>query len=135
MTQIPPSSPSKTTYWIGHAVSAFPVLMLFVSAAMKLAKPEFIVKGFTEHNGYSESVIIPLGIIELVCTVLYLVPQTSFLGAILLTGYLGGATATHVRIGEYPEAFMGAIPFGVLLWLGLYLREPRLRTLAPWKRN
>jgi hypothetical protein len=134
MSPTPPVVPSKTAYWVGHALSAFPVLMLFVSAAMKLAKPDFLVEGFTKHNGYPEAVIIPLGIIELVCTILYLVPQTSVLGAILLTGYLGGATATHVRLAEYSQAFMGAIPFGILLWLSLYLREPRLRALTPWRK-
>ena len=121
---------SKTTFWAGHAVSAFPVLMLFVSAIMKFAKPGFVVEGMAQH-GYPEEIIFGLGVVELVCTVLYLVPQTSVLGAILLTGYLGGATATHVRIGEFSQAFMGAVPFGVLLWLGLYLREPRLRALIP----
>jgi hypothetical protein len=86
------------------------------------------------EHGYPESIITGLGVVELACTVLYLIPQTSVLGAILLTGYLGGATATHVRVGEYSQALMGAIPFGVLLWLGLYLREPRLRVLTPWRK-
>jgi DoxX-like protein len=125
--------PSKTAYWVGHAVSALPVLMLFVSAGMKLARPPGIVEGMAKH-GYSENVILVLGVVEALSTVLYLIPQTSVLGAILLTGYLGGATATHVSSGEIPQAFMGAIPFGVLLWLGLYLREPRLRVLTPWRR-
>jgi len=133
MTQPVPVAPSKTTFWIGHAISAFPVLILFASGAMKLAKPDFVVKGMIEH-GYSEGIVPGLGVVELTCTVLYLIPQTSVLGAILLTGYLGGATATHVRIGEFSQAFMGAIPFGVLLWLGLYLREPRLRALTPWRK-
>ncbi len=126
-------APSKTAFWVGHAVSLFPVIMLFVSGIMKLVKPEPVVKGMAEH-GFPESIITGLGIVELACTVLYLIPQTSILGAILLTGYLGGATATHVRVGEFGQAFMGAIPFGVLLWLGLYLREPRLRALTPWRR-
>jgi DoxX-like family len=133
MTQPSPVAPSKTAFWVGHAVSAFPVLMLFVSGVMKLAKPEPVVKGLIEH-GYPEGIVRGLGVVELTCTVLYLIPQTSVLGAILLTGYLGGATATHVRVGEYSQAFMGAIPFGVLLWLGLYLREPRLRALTPWRK-
>jgi len=125
--------PSKTAYWVGHAVSALPVLMLFVSAGMKLARPPGIVEGMAKH-GYSENVILVLGVVEALSTVLYLIPQTSVLGAILLTGYLGGATATHVSSGEIPQAFMGAIPFGVLLWLGLYLREPRLRALTPLRK-
>ncbi len=132
-TQLSSVAPSKTAFWVGHAISAGPVIMLFVSAIAKFAKPEAVVKGMAEH-GYPEGIITGLGVVELTCTVLYLIPQTSVLGAILLTGYLGGATATHVRIGEYAQAFMGAIPFGVLLWLGLYFREPRLRALAPWRR-
>src|SRR6476660_1437045 len=94
----PTTAPSKAMYWTGWAISALPVLMLLVSAAMKLVKPEPIVKGMAEH-GYPEDVILGLGVVELTCTVLYLIPQTSVLGAILLTGYLGGATATHVRVG------------------------------------
>jgi hypothetical protein len=126
-------APSKAMYWTGWAISALPVLMLLVSAAMKFAKPAPVVEGMVKH-GYPEDVILGLGVVELTCTVLYLIPQTSVLGAILLTGYLGGATATHVRVGEFSQAFMGAIPFGVLLWLGLYFREPRLRTLIPFRR-
>jgi len=133
MTSPPAVAPSKTAFWAGHAVSAFPVLALFASGAMKLAKPDFVVKGMAEH-GYPENLIFGLGVVEITCTVLYLIPQTSILGAILLTGYLGGATATHVRVGEFSQAFMGAIPFGVLIWLGLYLREPRLRVLVPWRK-
>src|SRR2546423_1903449 len=112
-----PAAGSRSTFWIGHAVSAFPVLMLFVSGIMKFAKPGFVVEGMAQH-GYPEGIILGLGVVELTCTVLYLIPQTSVLGAILLTGYLGGATATHVRVGELSQALMGAVPFGVLLWLG-----------------
>src|SRR3954452_24394322 len=130
---VPTAVPSRAMYWTGWTISALPVLMILVSAAMKLAKPEPIVKGMAEH-GYPENLIVGLGVVELACTVLYLIPQTSILGAILLSGYLGGATATHVRVGEFPQAFMGAIPFGVLVWLGLRLREPRLRVLIPWRR-
>ena len=126
-SSIPAAPPSKALLWTGYIVSALPVLMLLMSAVMKLAKPAFIVEGFTKF-GYPENVILPLGIVELVCTVLYLIPRTSVLGAILLTGYLGGATATHVRAGEQ---FIGPVIFGVLVWLGLYLRDARLRALIP----
>src|SRR5207247_7974832 len=107
MTQISPAPVSRTTFWIGHAVSAFPVLILFVAAIMKFARPGFVVEGMAQH-GYPEGLIFGLGVVELTCTVLYLVPQTSVLGAILLTGYLGGATATHVRVGELNQALLGA---------------------------
>jgi hypothetical protein len=130
MSEPQPAAAPKAMPKTGWVISALPLLMLLVSAAMKLAKPAAIVEGMAKH-GYSEDLIIGLGVIELVCTVLYLIPQTSVLGAILLTGYLGGATATHVRVHEFDQAFMGAIPFGILLWLGLYFREPRLRVLLP----
>jgi DoxX-like protein len=128
-----PASNPKWMVWTGWAVAAFPVLMLLASAIMKIAKPAFIVEGFVK-SGYSESILVGLGIVELVCTVLYVIPQTSVLGAILLTGYLGGATATHVRVGEFTQAFSGAVPFGVLLWLGLFFRDSRLRALIPLRR-
>ncbi len=129
----PASAGPKWMVWTGWGVAALPVLMLFVSAIMKMAEPAFVVEGFIKH-GYPETMLVGLGIVELVCTVLYVIPQTSVLGAILLTGYLGGATATHVRVGEFSQAFSGAIPFGVLLWLGLFLRDPRLRALIPLRR-
>ncbi len=75
-----------------------------------------------------------IGIVELACMILYLIPVTSILGAILLAGYLGGAVATHVKMGDGPDGFGPALILGVLLWLGLFLREPRLRTLIPFKR-
>ena len=129
-----PSTPlvSKTMYWVSWIVSAPPVLLLLMSAGMKLAKPDFILKGFAQQ-GYPEYVIQPLGFIELACTVLYLIPQTSVLGAILVTGYLGGATATHVRVGEIANAF-APVAFGALVWLGLLMREPRLRPLLPLRK-
>ena len=85
------------------------------------------MEGF-KKSGYPEGVLLGLGIVELTCTILYLIPQTAVLGAILLTGYMGGAIATHLRMGE-PYAFQ--IVFGVLIWGGLYLREPRLRAILP----
>jgi hypothetical protein len=78
--------------------------------------------------GYPESLARPLGIVELACTIIYLVPQTAVLGAILLTGYMGGAIATHVRVGD---PYFVQIGMGVMLWLGLYLRDARLRALLP----
>jgi hypothetical protein len=94
---------------------------------MKLAKPTPLVEEFT-RLGYGEGHALPIGILEIVCTVLYVIPRTSVLGAILLTGYLGGATATHVRIGD---PFFIPIILGVLIWLGLLLRDSRLRALLP----
>lgn len=118
---------SKKLIWAGRILSALPVLLLLFSAAMKLMGPPEVVEGF-EKLGYPAQLAIGIGITELVCTIIYIVPQTAVLGAILLTGYLGGATATHLRIGD---PFFGPILVGVALWLGLFLRDRRLRALLP----
>ena len=100
---------------------------------MKLIKPAPVVEA-TVKLGYAESVIVPLGVVLLISTVLYLIPLTSVLGAIFLTGYLGGAVATHVRAAEGLFSIIFPITFGALLWLGLYLRDSRLRALVPLRR-
>ena len=120
---------SKKTLWAGRILSALPALFLLVDAIMKLVKPAPVVKA-TVALGYPESVILPLGIVLLICTVLYLIPRTSVLGAILLTGYLGGAVATHVRIGSGAFPLVFPLILGTLLWGGLYLRDERLRSLV-----
>jgi hypothetical protein len=125
------TGPSKWMLWSGRVISALPVLMLIMSGAMKLTRGADVLKGFADL-GYPESVILPLGIVELGSTLLYVIPQTSVLGAILLTGYLGGATATHVRVGQ---AFIAPVILGVLVWLGLFLRDPRIRALLPLRRQ
>src|SRR5215831_8898443 len=89
---------SKKRLWAGRIISALPALFLLVDGAMKLVKPQVLVRT-TVGLGYTESVIVPLGIVLLFCTILYLIPQTGVLGAVLLTGYLGGAVATQVRAG------------------------------------
>jgi hypothetical protein len=114
----------------GYAVSTLVVLALIMSAVFKFMQSEDILKEFT-RLGYSESSSVGLGILELACVVVYAIPQTAVLGAILLTGYFGGAVATHVRIGE---GFVSPLVIGVLAWLGLYLRDARLRALIPWRR-
>jgi hypothetical protein len=86
----------------------------------------------TRKYGYPEHSAIPIVITEILCTLLYAIPRTATLGAILLTAYLGGAVATHVRADE---PFFFPIIFGVLVWLGLLLREPRLRTLLPLRKS
>jgi hypothetical protein len=112
-------------------MSALPALFLVMDGVMKLMKPDFVVKA-TVQLGFPESVIVPLGIVVLVCVILYVIPGTAVLGAILLTGYLGGAVATHVRAGDplFSHALF-PVYFGILLWGGLYLREERLRALIP----
>jgi DoxX-like protein len=122
---------SKHMLWVSYIMSTLPVLMLLFSGIMKLIKPPSVMEGFA-HLGYDESVALGLGVVELLATLLYIIPRTSVLGAILLTGYLGGATATHLRIGE---PFHMAILLGMFVWGGLYLRDARLRLLIPLRTS
>lgn len=125
-----PSTP-KWMLWTGRVLSALPILLLLMSGAMKLSMIEDVKKEFA-RLGYPESVVVPIAITEIACAVLYAIPQTSVLGAILLTGYLGGATATHVRV---QDPFFGPIVVGMIVWGGLVLRDARLRSLLPWRRG
>ena len=124
-----PAPVSKKMLWTGRIMSALPVLLLAFSAVAKLMKPASVVEGFG-RLGYPESLILPIALLELVCAVVYVIPRTSILGAILLTGYLGGATASLVRVGE---AFWAPVVAGVLVWGGLFLRDQRLRALIPFR--
>jgi uncharacterized membrane protein YphA (DoxX/SURF4 family) len=116
--------------WAGRVMSAVPVLMLLMSGVMKLLNPPFLKDGFSKL-GLDLKLALGLGILELTCTLLYVIPRTSVLGAILLTGYLGGAILTHLRVGDQ---FIGPVVFGLLVWGGLYLRDVRLRALIPLRR-
>jgi hypothetical protein len=116
-------------YWTGWVITVLPSLLLMFSAVMKFVGPPAVTEGFTKA-GWNLNLLVPLGITELACTILYLIPQTSMLGAVLLTGYMGGAICHHLRLGE-PIAFQ--VVFGMLIWLGLFLREPRLRAILPWR--
>ena len=124
-----PAMNSKVAIWTGRVITLIVVAMLTFSAVMKFGKGEMVTTEFT-RLGYQQNVIIALGVTELACALIYLVPQTAVLGAILLTGYLGGAIATHVRIAD---PYWGPAVGGVLVWLGLFLREPRLRKLIPFR--
>ncbi|NTX39663.1 DoxX family protein [Myxococcus sp. CA051A] len=126
------STPSKPwALWLGRAFSALTVAGLGFSAVMKVSQSPDVIKGF-EHFGYPASVIVTIGVVELLVALLYAVPQTAVLGAILVTGYLGGATATHVRVAD---PFIAPIILGVLAWAGLFLRDARLRALLPLRRT
>jgi xanthine/uracil permease len=120
----------KWMFWAGWVVTALPALSLIFSAIFKFIQPQQILKEF-DRLGWQGASVMPLGIVELACTIVYLIPQTSVLGAILLTGYLGGATATHVRINDN---FVPPLVMGALVWLGLFLRDARLRALIPLRR-
>lgn len=128
---VPSYAPTPTWMtWVGRVISALPILMLTMSGVMKLSHSKEIVEGFGKA-GFAEHLLTPIGIVELIATILYAIPQTAVLGAILLTGYLGGATCTHVRLED--GNFVGAVVFGVLVWLGLFFRDSRVRSLAPWR--
>jgi uncharacterized membrane protein YphA (DoxX/SURF4 family) len=122
---------SKTMFWAGWVFSILPALMLVMSGTMKILGPPDLAKGFAEL-GWPVNLALALGIVELGSTLLYLIPQTAVLGAILLTGYLGGATATHARIGQW--AFVAPVLLGMVIWLGLFLRDARIRQLIPLRR-
>jgi len=124
---------SNTRLWIGRIVGGLPALFLLVDGVMKLVKPAVVVEA-TVKLGYSEAAILPIGIVLIACTILYLIPATSVLGAILLTGYLGGAVSTHVRAAEGVFPIIFPIIFGMLLWLGLYLRDAKLQALIPLRQ-
>ena len=113
--------------WAGRAVSVLVSLVFVASAFMKLQGGAEVMQGMA-HLGLPESLIVPLTILEVSCVVIYLIPATSVVGAILLTGYMGGAICTHLRVGD---AFFLQIVLGILVWLGLYLREKRLKGLIP----
>jgi len=119
------------TLWIGRVMMALAALFLLFDATVKVLGLPLAVDATTQL-GYSASVVVPLGILQLVLLVLYLVPRTAVLGAVLWTGYLGGAVATHLRVGA-PFLAQTLFPtyVGALVWAGLWLRDTRLRSLLP----
>ncbi len=117
--------------WTGRILTAIAIVLMVVSAVMKLMHPPQVVEIFVGKFGYPQDVLPVIGVLELGCAVLYAIPRTAVLGAVLMTGYLGGAVATHVRVSD---AFAPPLILGILAWLGLYLREDRLRPLLPLRR-
>jgi hypothetical protein len=118
--------------WTGRVLSALPVLAMTLSAGMKFAQPPQAIAMFTGKFGYHQEALLALGAIELLCVVVYLIPRTAVLGAVLMTGYLGGAVATHVRVSD---AFVIPLLLGVLAWGGLYFRDERVRNLLPFRKD
>jgi len=117
---------SNRQVWAGRILSGLAVLFLVWDGVMKLLKPAVVVKA-TQELGYPESAIVGIGVVLLVCTLLYLFPRTSILGAILLTGYLGGALASQVRVQASWFNVVFAFVFACVVWGGLWLRDPRVR--------
>jgi len=120
-------------FWIGWVVSAIPILMMGIApVGFVIFMQKMIVDNMTRY-GYPEKAALPIVIMEVCCGILYAIPRTAVLGAILMTGYLGGAVATHVHADELPKVIMPVL-LGVLAWLGLFLRDARVRALIPFRR-
>jgi hypothetical protein len=121
----------KRDLWIGRVLSGFAVLFLSFDAAVKLLRLPMAIDGTTQL-GYPAGVVLPLGVVQVVCLALYVIPRTSVLGAVLWTGYLGGAIATHVRLGNpLFTHILFPVYVALLLWGGLWLHDRRLRVLLP----
>ena len=121
---------SPAALWTGRILSAVVALFLLFAAITDLVKPAFAVQGTIKY-GYPLASMTGIGIALLVGVLLYLFPRTSVLGAIVLTGYLGGAVSTHVRAGDPPGLMCFPVLFAIAMWGGLYLRDLRLRALVP----
>src|SRR5690242_10027499 len=115
------TSNNKILTWTGRVISALVAIMMTLGAIMVFRNSPDVSKQFVEKFGYPAELLLAIGIVEMCCVVLYVIPQTAVLGAVLLTGYLGGAVATHVRVNDN---FAPAVIAGVLVWLGLFLRDP-----------
>ena len=125
------TSPSPKAAWAGRIIAGLVSLLFIFSAVMKLKGGPDLDKGM-EHLGLPATMVLPLAILELSVVIVYLIPPTAVLGAILLTGYIGGAICTHWRVGDM---FVVHIVLGILVWLSVYLRDPRLRALIPVRRQ
>jgi hypothetical protein len=127
-----PEPVSNVSLWVGRVISGVVVLFMIFDGVTKVMKVQQVIDA-SLRIGFPVSTVVGIGITLLICVALYVTPRTSVLGAVLLTGYLGGATAANVRAGSpvFNSAF--AVAFGVLTWLGLYLREKRLRALLPFR--
>ena len=129
-----PRPVSTSRLWAGRILTTVPILFLIFDSVIKLIKIDPVVDSFNQL-GYSPDLSVTIALVEAVCLVLYSVPRTSVLGAVLLTGYLGGAVATHLRIGSpLPSHTLFPIYVGALLWAGLFLREDRLWAVMPARK-
>jgi hypothetical protein len=123
---------SKGMLWTGRVISGLMALFFVFDGAGHLMKPAPVVEAFA-RLGYPLSASVGIGLLALVCTAIYVTPRTSVLGAILLTGYLGGAAATHLRAGSSLFEMMFPVILGVLVWVGIFVRDAQLRRLIPMR--
>ncbi|HEY1963886.1 MAG TPA: DoxX family protein [Acidobacteriaceae bacterium] len=128
------ATPSKSRLWTGRVLSILTILFLLFDGIMKLVRPVPVTQAMTQL-GFPQHLSIPIGVILLLCTALYAIRSTSVLGAVLLTGYLGGAVVSQLRIGaSLFGSTLFPIYFAVLMWAGIYLQEPRLRAFIPVRK-
>jgi hypothetical protein len=126
-TTLTAGTPARWSTWTGRILSALPALLLLYSLSLKLSGSPQMIESMGKH-GFAPGTVFAIGLLELACLALYLIPRTAVLGAVLLTGYLGGAIATHVSAGE---PFAVPLVAGGLVWAGIYLRDRRLHALLP----
>jgi DoxX-like family len=124
---------SRITIWAGRLISTLVVVGFVMSGAMKIMKHDEVAKDFVGTFGFPAKYLVVLAAVELLSALLYALPWTSVLGAVLLTGYLGGAIATHLRVND--PMFIAPAVLGVLVWLGLFFRDARIRALLPIRRQ
>jgi DoxX-like protein len=129
---VQPAPTSKAMVWSGYIISALPVLALLFAGGIKLTKSASMVQGMAQY-GFPANLVLVIGILEVACTIIYVIPRTAVLGAILMTAFLGGATVANVRVGN--PSYVVTVVLGILVWLGLYLRDGRVRELIPLRRN
>jgi hypothetical protein len=132
MSENESASTGRGMYWTGVVLSAIPSLMLLMASVMTLSHGQQVVEGMTKY-GFPPEAINVIGISALVSVILYIIPSTAVLGAVLMTGYLGGAVATHVHAAEWANAPVPVV-VGVLVWGGLFFRDARIRALLPWRK-
>jgi hypothetical protein len=125
---------SKGALWTGWVLSTICVLFLIFDGVTKVIQESHVVAAMAA-GGYQPAVTVPLGITVLFCTLLYAIPATSVLGAVMLTGWLGGATDSMVHMNAPGHPYLFPVVFGILVWLGLYLREDRLHGLLPLRKE
>jgi len=124
---------SKTWIWVGRIVTALVILFCAFDGLMKVIKEPHVIAASAEI-GFSASEMVLIGVLMLACTVLYAIPRTAILGAVLLTGYLGGAVLANIHVGHPLFECIFPVIFGALAWGGIFVREPRLRELIPFRK-
>jgi uncharacterized membrane protein (UPF0182 family) len=127
------TSNSKALIWVGRIVSTLVVLFCAFDGLMKVIKEPHVIAASAEL-GFSTNQLVLIGVIMLVCTVLYAIPRTAILGAVLLTGYLGGAVVSNIRVGHPVFECIFPVIIGTLAWGGIFVREPRVRELIPFRK-